>query len=64
MIGQISATLTSFSLTIEDYNQLTQKEIVPEKKEKAEHRVIKFKNELREAKERFQALKLRREEEV
>lgn len=62
--GQISATLTSFSRTVDDYANATANEIVAERKEKAEARVRKFRDEIAEAKERFQQLKKQREEAI
>ncbi|KAA8915174.1 hypothetical protein TRICI_002669 [Trichomonascus ciferrii] len=62
--GQISATLTSFGRTVDDYAHATANEIVPERKEKAEARVAKFRAEIVDAKERFQRLKKQREEAI
>jgi Golgi SNAP receptor complex protein 2 len=44
--GQINASLSSFSRTIDDYNKLTKQELVPEKQAKAFERLKTFKSEL------------------
>ncbi|KAK7548753.1 membrin [Phyllosticta citricarpa] len=57
LLGQINASLTSFSRTIDDYNRLAKQEMVPEKQEKAYERIKNFRNELCEYKDQFGKLK-------
>ena len=60
--GQISATLSSFSRTIDDYYQNSTRELNPQKAEKAQERVKTFRSELQDYRQRFDALKRDREE--
>jgi len=60
--GQISATLTSFSRTIDDYSETTKKELNPAKQEKARERIKNFRAEILEYRQRFESLKKEREE--
>jgi hypothetical protein len=62
--GQISATLTSFSRTIDDYFETSKKELNAAKQEKAKDRIKAFKNELQDYRQQFDALKRSREEAV
>jgi golgi SNAP receptor complex member 2 len=55
--GQVNASLTSFSRTLEDYNQLAKQELVPEKQTKAVERVKTFKSELGDYRDRLDGLK-------
>lgn len=60
--GQISATMTSFSRTLDDYADIIHKEHNKEKKEKAEARLTRFKEELADARSEFKNLRSAREE--
>ncbi|KAF1811575.1 V-snare-domain-containing protein [Eremomyces bilateralis CBS 781.70] len=60
--GQIHASLTSFSRTIDEYHKLARQEIVQEKQEKAYDRVKNFRAELADYRERFESLRREREE--
>ena len=62
--GQISATLTSFSRTIDDYSETTKKEPNPAKQEKARQRIKDFRGEILEYRQRFENLKNEREDTV
>lgn len=62
--GQINASLTSFSRTVEDYARLAKQEIVEEKKEKAANRVKNFRAEITDFREQYEKLKKEREEAV
>ncbi|KZZ86655.1 transporter bos1 [Ascosphaera apis ARSEF 7405] len=62
LMGQLSASLTSFSRTIDDYNQLSKKEIIPAKQEKAYERIKNFRAELAEYRSQFDRLKKERED--
>ena len=62
--GQISASLTSFSRTIDEYADLAKKELIQSKQEKAYERVKGFRSELSDYKERFASLKKQREDTV
>lgn len=64
LLGQISASLASFSRTIDDYDGMVKKELVPAKQEKGIERVKNFRAELAEYRERFAGLKNEREETV
>ncbi|KAJ4289112.1 protein transport protein bos1 [Kalmusia sp. IMI 367209] len=55
--GQISASLTSFSRTVDDYAKLAKQEPVQTKQEKAFERVKTFKAELDEYRESFKRIK-------
>lgn len=60
-IGQLSASLTSFSRTIDEYNKLAKQELNPAKQEKAYERVKNFSNELVEFREQFDQLRKAKE---
>ena len=64
LIGQISATLTSFSRTIDDYSETTKKELNPAKQEKARERIKNFRAEIADYRQRFESLRKEREETV
>ncbi|KAF1995314.1 protein transport protein BOS1 [Amniculicola lignicola CBS 123094] len=55
--GQINASLTSFSRTIDDYAKLAKQEPVQTKQEKAFERLKNFKTELGEYREEFRRVK-------
>ncbi|KAJ4354214.1 protein transport protein bos1 [Didymosphaeria variabile] len=55
--GQISASLASFSRTIDDYSKLAKQEPIQTKQEKAFERVKNFKAELNEYRENFGRIK-------
>ncbi|KAL1961932.1 hypothetical protein VTN77DRAFT_761 [Rasamsonia byssochlamydoides] len=60
--GQISASLASFSRTIDDYSALSKRELIPEKQEKAFERVKNFRTALADYRQRFERLRKEREE--
>ena len=62
--GQISASLTSFSRTVDDYNRQAKQELVPEKQQKGFERVKTFRNEQSEYRERFDRLRREADERV
>lgn len=62
--GQINASLTSFSRTIDDYNRLAKQEMVAEKQEKAYERIKNFRNDLAEYRDQFGKLKKESDERV
>lgn len=64
LIGQISASLTSFSRTVDDYSASSKKELIPAKQEKAFERVKKFRTELADYRLQFDRLRKEREEAV
>ena len=64
MTGQISASLASFSRTVDDYNKLAKQEIVPEKQTKSLERVKTFKTELSDYRDRFERLRRETEDRV
>lgn len=59
--GQISTTLTSFSRTLEDYQNLSRNELNEEKKEKAVERLKNFRADLASYRTQFDQLKKERE---
>ncbi|KAJ5610152.1 GOSR2/Membrin/Bos1 [Penicillium lagena] len=60
--GQISASLTSLSRTVDDYSALSKKELIQEKQEKAFERVKNFRNELADYRTQLDQLRKEREE--
>jgi hypothetical protein len=62
LLGQISASLTSFSRTLDSYASLQKTELNPEKKTKAEKRLTDFRAQLQSFREQFKELKLQSEE--
>ncbi|KAL2125923.1 hypothetical protein VTI74DRAFT_2225 [Chaetomium olivicolor] len=61
-LGSLSASLTSFSRTIDEYNALAKQELNPAKQEKAFERIRDFRAELADFRAQFDALKRAREE--
>ncbi|ORY59750.1 transporter BOS1 [Pseudomassariella vexata] len=61
-LGSLSASLTAFSRTIEDYNNLAKQELVEDKQQKAYDRLKNFRNELAEYRESYASLKTQRED--
>jgi hypothetical protein len=62
--GQINASLTSFSRTIDEYNKLAKQELVPEKQTKAYDRVKNFRTELSDYRDQFERLRKENDERV
>ncbi|KAJ5081295.1 hypothetical protein NUU61_009559 [Penicillium alfredii] len=60
--GQIAASLSSLSRTVDDYSALSKKELIQEKQEKAFDRVKNFRNELTDYRAQFDRLRKEREE--
>ncbi|KAI5777009.1 synaptobrevin [Geopyxis carbonaria] len=60
--GQISASLTSLARTIDDYDSMARRELIPVKKEKAEQRVKAFRKDLVEFRQNFENMKSDRAE--
>ncbi|KAJ5443424.1 uncharacterized protein N7458_007296, partial [Penicillium daleae] len=60
--GQIAASLSSLSRTVEDYSALSKKELITEKQEKAFERVKNFRTELADYRAQFERLRKEREE--
>ncbi|ODH34135.1 hypothetical protein ACO22_03180 [Paracoccidioides brasiliensis] len=60
--GQISASLTSFSRTIDDYSSLSKQELIPAKQELAFERLKNFRTELADYRQLFDRLKKERED--
>ncbi|KAG7288344.1 hypothetical protein NEMBOFW57_007875 [Staphylotrichum longicolle] len=61
-LGSLSASLTSFARTIDEYNALAKQELNPTKQEKAFERIRDFRAELADFRAQFDALKAAREE--
>ncbi|KAL8728792.1 MAG: hypothetical protein Q9166_005170 [cf. Caloplaca sp. 2 TL-2023] len=62
LLGQISASLTSLSRTIDDYSETAKKELIPAKQEKAHDRVKTFRSDLLDYRQTFARLKKDRED--
>ncbi|OJD25119.1 hypothetical protein ACJ73_03520 [Blastomyces percursus] len=62
--GQISASLTSFSRTIDDYSSLSKQELIPAKQELAFERLKNFRTELADYRQLFDRLRKEREDVV
>ena len=62
--GQISASLTSLSRTIDDYSETAKKELIPTKQEKAHERIKTFRSDLVDYRQTFNRLKKDREDSV
>lgn len=62
--GQINASITSFSRTIDDYGKLAKQELIPEKQTKAYERVKTFKTELLDYRDRLDRTKQAATEQV
>ncbi|AEO67327.1 3fdf7210-fc32-48b7-8f9c-5d144d824ea1 [Thermothielavioides terrestris] len=61
-LGSLSASLTAFSRTIDEYNTLAKQEVNPAKQEKAFERIRDFRAELADFRAQLDALKAAREE--
>ncbi|KAI1497752.1 V-snare-domain-containing protein [Biscogniauxia marginata] len=61
-LGSISASLTAFSRTLDEYSALAKQELNPAKQEKAFDRIKNFRAELSEFRARFDSLKAQRED--
>ncbi|KAG9237776.1 hypothetical protein BJ875DRAFT_438083 [Amylocarpus encephaloides] len=61
LLGQISASLTSFSRTLDSYTDLSKTELNPSKKEKALERIDAFRTELQSFRDQFKELKAQSE---
>ncbi|KAG2204280.1 hypothetical protein INT46_004538 [Mucor plumbeus] len=59
--GQISASFNTLQRSIDDYDNLAKRELIPVKKETALTRVAKFRQDLQEMKVRFEATKKQQE---
>ncbi|CAO0790367.1 unnamed protein product [Mucor circinelloides] len=59
--GQISASFNALQRSIDDYDNLAKRELIPVKKETALTRVAKFRQDLKEMKVRFEATKKQQE---
>ena len=63
-LGQIQASLTSLSRTIDDYAETAKKELVVAKQQKAQERIKNFKGELADYRQTLERLKNAREDVV
>ncbi|KAL2753154.1 hypothetical protein ACRALDRAFT_1058804 [Sodiomyces alcalophilus JCM 7366] len=61
-IGSLSASLASFSKTIDEYNHLARQELVPKKQEEAFERAKRFKDDLSRFRSQVDTLKKQRED--
>lgn len=61
-LGSLSASLTAFQRTIDEYNSLAKQELNPAKQEKALERIRNFRTELADYRREFESLKTARDE--
>lgn len=61
-LGSLSASLTAFQRTIDEYNSLAKQELNPAKQEKALERIRNFRTELSDYRREFESLKTARDE--
>ncbi|KAI0908293.1 V-snare-domain-containing protein [Ustulina deusta] len=61
-LGSLSASLTAFSRTLDEYSALAKQELNPAKQEKAHERLRNFRNELTQFRAQADALKTQRED--
>ncbi|PHH56082.1 Protein transport protein bos1 [Ceratocystis fimbriata CBS 114723] len=61
-VGNVSASLATFTKAIEDYQALARQELVPKKKDEASERVKRFRDELADFRARVDVVKKQREE--
>jgi Golgi SNAP receptor complex protein 2 len=61
-LGAVSASLTAFSRTLDEYNTLARQELNPAKQEKAFERIRNFRTELAEFRTQFDGLKTERDD--
>lgn len=61
-IGNVSASVSSFTKTIDEYNRLARQEIVPKKQEEAFERVKRFRDDLSDFRSQIDGLKRARED--
>jgi hypothetical protein len=62
IIGQIAASLTSLSRTLDEYADLAKKELIPAKQEKAQERIKNFRADLLDYRQSFERLRKDRED--
>lgn len=62
VVGEVSTAITNFQRAIENYSTAANNEIIPEKKQQAQARVLAFREELMMARDEVRALKSKREE--
>ncbi|KAI0595706.1 V-snare-domain-containing protein [Biscogniauxia sp. FL1348] len=63
-LGSLSASLTAFSRTLDEYGSLARQELNPAKQDKALERVRNFRADLTEFRAQFDALKASRDDEI
>jgi Golgi SNAP receptor complex protein 2 len=63
-LGSLSASLTAFARTLDEYNTLAKQELNPAKQEKAFERIRNFRAELHEYRSQFDGLKAARDDAV
>ncbi|KAJ9142812.1 Protein transport protein BOS1 [Coniochaeta hoffmannii] len=63
-LGSLSASLTAFARTLDEYNTLAKQELNPAKQEKAFERIRNFRSELHDYRQQFDGLKAARDEVV
>lgn len=61
-LGSLSASLTAFQRTIDEYNSLAKQELNPAKQEKANERIRNFRTELAEYRKEFDSFKSARDD--
>ncbi|KAL0944979.1 vesicle transport V-SNARE protein [Colletotrichum truncatum] len=63
-IGNVSASLASFSKTVDEYHNLARQELVPKKQEEAFERVKRFRDDLADFRSQVDSLKKAREDAI
>ncbi|KAK1955668.1 vesicle transport V-SNARE protein [Colletotrichum sublineola] len=63
-IGNVSASLASFSKTVDEYNNLARQELVKKKQDEAYDRVKRFREDLSDFKSQVESLKKAREDAI
>ncbi|TPX15310.1 uncharacterized protein E0L32_004587 [Thyridium curvatum] len=63
-LGSLSASLTSFSRTLDEYNRLAKQELNPTKQEKAFSRLSGFRTELAEYRAQLESIKTSRDDAI
>ncbi|KAK9763853.1 protein transport protein bos1 [Basidiobolus ranarum] len=62
--GQIAVSLSALSRSIDDYEYLSKKELIPAKKQKAEERIMKFREDSKHFRNSFELAKRKEENKI
>lgn len=64
VVGQVSSSITAFQRAIDSYSSAADNEIIVDKKQQAQERVARFREELVQSRNELRTLKTRREESI